>query len=212
MITLYDYQPSGNCYKVRLLLGVLGVEYTTVPLDFHPGRQHKSPEFLRINPLGQIPVLDDGDFRLSDSQAILVYLAARYDPKRLWYPDDAQAMGRITMWLTFADSITATASAARLHDAFFHDYDIDKCRAGARRLFRILDEHLWFAEDDGQPWIASAAHPSIADIACFPYVMLSEEGGIPREDYPAIRRWADRVKSIPAFVAMPGISAAPKPQ
>jgi len=211
VITLYDYQPSGNCYKVRLLLAVLGLEYKTVPIDFHPSRQHKSPEFLRINPLGQIPVLDDDDLRLRDAQAILVYLAARYDPHRQWYPQEPQAMGRIAMWLAFADSITATASAARLHDAFFHDYDIHKCRAGAHRLFRILDEHLWFAEDDGQPWIATIAHPSIADIACFPYVMLSEEGGISREDYPAIRRWTDRVKSIPAFVEMPGISCNVRP-
>jgi glutathione S-transferase len=108
VITLYDYLPSGNCYKVRLLLGVLGVEYATIPIDFHPSRQHKSPEFLRINPLGQIPVLDDGELRLRDAQAILVYLAARYDKRRRWYPEEPEAMGRIGMWLAFADSITAT--------------------------------------------------------------------------------------------------------
>jgi glutathione S-transferase len=212
VIRLYDYQPSGNCYKVRLLLHLLGVKHTITPVDFHPGRQHKSPEFLRLNPLGQVPVLVDGDLTLRDAQAILIYLATKYDAARTWYPDDAAAMGTIAMWLAFADSITATASAARLHDALFFDFDVDKCRAGAHRLFRILDEHLWFAEEDGQPWIATRERPSIADIACFPYVMLSEEGGVSREDYPAIRRWCDRVKRIEGFVGMPGIFAMAEAQ
>ena len=68
----------------------------------------------------------------------------------------------------------------------------------AQALFRILDEHLWFAERAGEDWIVPGAHPTIADIACFPYVILSEEGGVSRQDYPAIRRWTDRFKRIPA--------------
>ena len=207
MITLYDYQPSGNCYKVRLLLHLLDVPYESILIDFHPVRQHKSAAFLKINPLGQIPVLDDAGFVLRDAQAILVYLAAKYDRARTWYPNEADRMGRIHMWLALADEITGTASAARLHDSFFYDFEVEKCRAGAHRLFRILDEHLWFAEQEGQDWIATKAHPTIADIACFPYVMLSDEGGISREDYPAIRRWTDRVRRIPGFVTMPGIFA-----
>ena len=205
MIKLYDYLPSGNCYKLRLLMHILGVEYQSVGIDFHPTKEHKSAAFLRINPLGQIPVLDDADVRLRDAQAILVYLAAKYNSSRQWYPDDPVIMGRVGMWLAFADQITSTASAARLHDGFLHDYNIDKCRAGAHRLFKVLDEHLWFAEQDGQEWIASRSHPTIADLANFPYIMLSDEGGISREDYPAIRRWTDRVKSIPGFITMPGI-------
>lgn len=122
-------------------------------------------------------------------------------------------LGRVSMWLSFADAITSTASAARLHDGMFYDFDIESCRAGAHRLFRVLDEHLWFAEQECQDWICSSEHPTIADLACFPYVMLSEEGGISRLDYPAIRRWCDRVKRIPGFIAMPGIfrGAAAKP-
>ena len=207
MITLYDYSPSGNCYKIRLLMSVLGLDYRVEPVEFYPAAEHKSPAFLRINPLGQLPVIDDGALRLWDAQAILVYLASRYDPPRTWYPDDPASMGIITAWLAFADSITGTASAARLHDVFFYDIDVEKCRADAHRLFRILDERLWLAEQDGMRWIASRAGPTIADIACFPYVMLSDEGGIPREDYPAVRRWTDRIKAIPGFIEMPGIFA-----
>ncbi|MSQ71684.1 MAG: glutathione S-transferase family protein [Betaproteobacteria bacterium] len=208
MIRLYDYQPSGNCYKVRLLLNILDIRYETVLVDFYPGKEHKSAAFLKINPLGQIPVMEDGDLRLRDAQAILVYLARKYDAKRTWYPDEPELMGSIGMWLAFADALTATASAARLHDALFFELDAERCRAGAHRLFRILDEHLWFAEQDARDWIATRTLPTIADIACFPYVMLSEEGGISREDYPAIRRWTDRVKRIPGFIVMSGIFAA----
>lgn len=206
MITLYDYEPSGNCYKLRLLMRVLGVEYETVPVDFYPGREHKSEWFLKLNPLGQLPVVEDDGLVLRDAQAILVYLAAKYDPSGTWYPrHDPGLIGEIGQWLAFADGITATASAARLHDSLFYDFDIDAARAGAHRLFRILDEHLWFGEQEGRDWICGATLPTIADIACFPYVMLSEEGGISRQDYPAIRRWCDRVKRIRGFTVMSGV-------
>jgi len=114
MITLHDYELSGNCYKLRLLMSILGLAWRTVPVDFYPGREHKSERFLELNPLGQVPVLEEDGLVLRDAQAILVYLAARHDPERRWYPTgDPQALGRISMWLAFADSITATASAAR---------------------------------------------------------------------------------------------------
>jgi glutathione S-transferase len=209
MIKLYDFELSGNCYKTRLLMAMLGLKFERVAIDFYPGRAHKSTWFLEINPLGQLPVIDDDGFVLRDAQAILVYLACRYDPSGLWYPrEDARILGRIAEWLAFADALTATASAARLHDGMFYDADIEKCRSGAHALFRVLDEHLWFAEQEGQDWLASQDHPTIADIACFPYVMLSEEGGVSRLPYPAIRRWTDRVKRIPGFALMPGIFGA----
>jgi glutathione S-transferase len=209
MIKLYDYELSGNCYKVRFGLSVLRLPFERIELDFYPGREHKSPWFLGINPLGQLPVIDDGGFILREAQAILVYLCCKYDPGGLWYPrDDAEALGRISMWLGFAENLNATAAAARLHDAMFYEVDIEKCRADAHTLFRVLDEHLWFAEQEGHEWLCSREHPTIADIACFPYVMLSEEGGISRLPYPAIRRWTDRVKRIPHFTLMSGIFGA----
>ena len=109
------------------------------------------------------------------------------------------------MWLSFADSITASASAARLHDGLFYQLDIEAARENAHKLFRVLDEHLWFAEEQEQAWICTDKHPTIADIACFPYIMLSEEGVISRLSYPAICRWTDRFRQIPNFIAMSGI-------
>ena len=85
---LYDYILSGNCYKVRLFLSFLKLEHELIPIDFFPGFEHKQTEFLELNPLGQIPLLMDDGFVLPDAQAILVYLAAKYDSTEAWYPKD----------------------------------------------------------------------------------------------------------------------------
>ncbi|MFZ6649143.1 glutathione S-transferase family protein [Undibacterium sp. TJN25] len=206
MITLYDYELSGNCYKLRLFMNILGLTYKKIGVEFFPGKEHKSDAFLAINPLGQLPALDDDGFVMRDAQAILTYLAARYDSEGRWYPtDDPHALAEVNMWLAFADGITGTASAARLHDLMRYDLNGDQARAGAHALFHILDEQLWFSEREESGWICRGDHPTIADIACFPYVMLSDEGGISLMDYPAIRRWTDRVKRLPGFIVMSGI-------
>lgn len=209
MITLYDYELSGNCYKIRLLLSVLNIDYTSETVEFYPAEQHNSASFRQINPLGTLPVLKDDDLTLIDSAAILVYLASKYGPGTNWYPVDSSVkLAQITQWLAFAESLTSSASQARLAEGFFYQLDADACRDNAHALFRVLDEHLWFAEQQDQLWLVAGDAPSIADIACFPYVMLSEEGSIMRQDYPAIRRWTDRVKRIPGFIVMPGIFPA----
>ena len=209
MIKLYDYVLSVNCYKQRLMMSILDVPYESVPVDFFPGWEHKGAEFKKINPLGHIPVVDDDGYVLRDAHAILVYLAARYDPSRLWYPTgDARLTGETASWMLFAEGTTNTASAARLCVNLDYGFDLEACQAGAHRLFRVLDEHLWFHERQGRDWVCSGAHPTIADIALFPDVMLSEEGGISRMDYGALRRWTDRVRRIPGFEAMPGIFPA----
>lgn len=206
MIKLYDYELSGNCFKVRQMLAWLGIEYERVAVNFHPGREHKSPMFLdQINPLGQIPVIDDEGFLLRDAQAILVYLASRYDSQRRWYPDDPKLRGQIAMWLGTADEITRTASAARLHDALGYDFDIEACRSGARAVFRLLDDHLAERSSNGQRWLV-AAHSTIADLACFPYAALAIEGGISLDEFPALRRWVWDIRHVPGFIGMSGIS------
>lgn len=213
MIRLYDYLLSANCYKQRLLLSMLNVPHQLVPVEFYPGREHESAEFRKINPLCHIPVIDDDGFILRDAHAILIYLACKYDPGRTWYPTgEPRLLGEVTSWLQFAEGTTNTASAARLHVNFGYDFDLKACVAGAHRLFRVLDEHLWFREQEGLGLVASARAPTVADIALFPDVALSEEGGISREDYPALRRWTERVQRLPGFIDMPGVlPVAPLP-
>ena len=206
MIKLYDYVLSVNCYKQRLMLSILDVPHELIDIDFYPGWEHKGAAFKKINPLGHIPVIDDVGYVLWDAHAILVYLAAEYDPAGTWYPvRDPRVLGEVASWLLFAEGTTNTASAARLHVNLGYDFDLEACQAGAHRLFRVLDGHLWFREQEGLDWVASAEAPTIADIALFPDVVLSEEGGISRDDYPALRRWTERVQRLPGFVGMPGI-------
>lgn len=210
MIKLYNYELSAESYAPRLLMSILGLRYEKVPVDFYPGAEHESEAFLEINPFGTLPVLQDGPLRLSDARAILLYLAATYDPARTWFPADPITMATIAKWLAVAADLTRTASAARLHDAMGHALDIERARTDAHALFRIIDEHLADAEMTGEMWLAGG-DPTIADIACFPALALSHEGGIVRDDYPALRRWIERVRRLPGFAGMPGI-LEPGPQ
>ncbi|RZL90542.1 MAG: glutathione S-transferase family protein [Variovorax sp.] len=207
MIKLYNDELSGNCYKLRLFMALIDLPYERIPINFYPGREHKSAAFLKINPFGQLPVIDDGGYVLRDAQAILFYLATRYDPEQRWLPADAQARGRVALWLAVAEDITRSASAARLHDAFAYAFDIEACRSVAHRLFAHIEDHLADGEILGDEWLAGR-RPTIADVACFPYIALAPEGGIPLDRYPALRRWIRRVKALPNFIGMPGIFAA----
>ena len=203
---LYDYVLSGNCYKIRLFLGFLGLDYDKEAVDFYPGRAHKADSFLCINPLGQLPVLDDGDTRIRDAQAILVYLATRYDETGVWWPmNQPRQLAEVAQWLAFADGITGTASAARLHDMLGYDLDIDSARAGAHRLFRVMEDHLSHREFECRGWLAGP-RATIADIACFPYTALAGDGGIDLFLYPAIQRWVRRFTGLPGYQNMPGIN------
>lgn len=207
MLKLYNYELSGNCYKVRLLLSFLKVHFQPVEVNFFPGKEHKSQWFIQtVNPLGQVPAIDDDGFVLWDAQAILVYLASRYDSTQEWYPPSAEIRGKITSWFAVADEITRTASAARLHDAMGYPFDVGQCRAQAYSVFRYIDEHLADSELSGHEWLAGSS-ATIADIACFPYVALAKEGGISLDDFPALRRWVNRLRSLPRFIGMPGIFA-----
>ena len=202
---LYDYVLSGNCYKIRLLLALLNRDYDSVAVDFHPGEAHKHPDFLDINPAGTLPVLIDGDVTLCDSQAILVYLARRYDPSGVWYPvDDGPVTGRVQQWLSFSNRLTETAGQARLAAMLGRPLDLDAARAGARRALRELEAHLTERAFDGGRFLI-ADHATIADIACFPYAALSPDGGIDHDDYPALRRWLIDMRRLPGFIDMPGI-------
>lgn len=201
MITLHDFDLSGSCYKIRLFLNILGQRYERVPVDF-ANREHKSAKYLALNPFGELPVFEDGDLRLRDTQAILVYLATRYDPSRRWYPDDPVSMGRIQQWLSTGGGEVMNASGARLVKCFGATHlDLEALQAGARRVFRIMDDRL-----ATHPFLA-LEHATLGDIACFPYTALAGEGGIDLSAYPRILAWIERMKRLPGFIAMPGIPA-----
>jgi glutathione S-transferase len=203
-LQLYDYELSDGCYKVRLLLSLLGVDYRKVPLDYFPGRAHETAEFRALEPLGTLPVLVDGALVLRDAQAILAYLARRYDASGQWLPADPAAFGRTMMWLGFAGAELAPAALARLHDMLGVPADEAAVQRAARVAFRVMDDHMTLREFDDGAWFADAV-PTIADLALFPAIALSRDAGIEHDAFPALRRWIRRIRRLPGFIAMPGI-------
>lgn len=195
---LYDLELSGNCYKVRLFAALARIPLDIVAVDFLAGA-HKKPPLIDFNPWGEIPILVDGEVVLRDSQAILVYLAAKYAGES-WLPRDAAGLGEVMQWLsTAANEVQNGPASARLVDKFGYALDKADTLQRAARILPLLDAHL-----ARHPWLA-LARPTIADCAVFPYVALAPEGGVSLADYPHIRQWIARVKALPNFLAMPGV-------
>ncbi|HLO63315.1 MAG TPA: glutathione S-transferase [Azonexus sp.] len=195
---LHDLSLSGNCYKVRLLAALAGIPLDIVAVDFLGG-EHKRPPLIDLNPWGELPILEDGDVVLRDSQAILVYLAKRYAGET-WLPGDALGMATVTQWLsTSANEIQNGPGAARLVDKFGYQLDKADTLRRSARILPLIEAHL-----SRHDWLA-LERPTIADCAVFPYVALAPEGGVSLSDFPHIRQWIARIKALPGFVPMPGI-------
>jgi glutathione S-transferase len=198
MLKLYDFTLSGNCYKIRLIMSLLNLEHELVPVDLKSGEQ-KTPAFLQLNPWGQVPVLVDGNFVLRDSQAILVYLAQRYGGES-WLPNHPASMGLVMQWLlTAVHDIQQGFAAARVYHLFGRQLDIETATARAYSVLKVIDPHL-----AQRQWL-ELDQPTIADIACFPYIALAEDGKISLADYPNVLDWIARVKQLPGYVGMPGL-------
>jgi len=195
---LYDLELSGNCYKVRLFAALAQIPLDIEAVDFLGGA-HKRPPLTELNPWGEIPILVDGEVVLRDSQAILVYLAAKYAGEA-WLPRDAAGMAQVMQWLsTAANEVQNGPASARLVDKFGYALDKADTLKRSARILPLLEAHL-----AKQQWLA-LARPTIADCAVFPYVALAPEGGVALADYPNIRQWLERVKALPHFLAMPGV-------
>jgi glutathione S-transferase len=203
-LVLHDYELDDNCYKVRLLLGALGLPYTSVPVDVHPGREQRSCRYLEMNPMGDLPILVDGDTIIHRAEAILAYLAHACDTGQTWLPEPPVPFGQVMMWLAFAAGPLRAASLARLHHMLEVEADAAAVDRASREAFRIMDDHMTKRELDGASWFA-ADGPTIADIALFPAIALSRDFGIDHDEYPALRRWMRRVRAVPGFITMPGI-------
>ena len=198
VIKLYDFELSGSCYKIRLFMNILGVKYEAETVDF-VNKEHKTAKYTALNPFGEIPIFEDGDLRLRDAQAIMVYLAKKYDKSNQWYPDDAASMGQIQQWLSTGGGEVMNAAGARLVKILNYPLDLDKLQIGAHRVFKIMDDHL-----AGRNFL-ELGHPTIGDIACFPYTAMAGEGGIDLSSYKNILAWLERMKSLPGFIPMPGV-------
>ncbi len=199
MIQLYGHELSGNSYKVKLLLSLLTLEFEWKTVDLLVGA-HKQPEFLALNPLGQVPVLVDEQTVLADAQAILVYLARKYGGES-WLPVDPEPMSRVIRWLsTTAGEIRQGPESARLYYLFkATSINLDRANQKAEFILLQLNNHL-----GNQDWL-ELGRPTIADVAVFPYVALAPDGQIDLVPYPHVLNWIERVKQLPHFVGMAGI-------
>lgn len=195
---LYDRIPSGNCHKVRLLLNLLNVEYESIIVDAM-NKQHKSEEYLKMNPRGQFPVLLDGVNTIYDSHAILVYLAAKY-ANQSWYSQDPYEMGLIQEWLSFSSNeIANSLNIARLKYKFNADVDWDLAQKKSILVLKLVDQHL-----KTRDWL-ELDRPTIADLACYPYIALASEGKIDIQPFLNVYRWIQNVQNLPGYIGMDGM-------
>ncbi|WP_296947248.1 glutathione S-transferase family protein [uncultured Massilia sp.] len=193
---------SGHVHRVQLLLGLLDLPYEFVTVDL----ANRTPEFLAKSPFGEIPVLEDGDVVLSDSTAILVYLASKYGDGR-WLPRDPVGAAQVQRWLSNASGkIAYGPAAARLVTVFGAQLDHERAKAIAVRLFDAMERELadrrFLVNDE----------PTLADVAAYSYIAHAPEGGVSLRPYPNIRAWLGNVRALPGFVAMPSTAAGLAPE
>ena len=201
-IQLYTFPLSGHAHRAELMLSLLGLPFERVVVDLTQ-RAHRRPEFLAKNPLGQVPVLEDGEVLLADSNAILVYLALRYDPSRSYLPEQPLAAARVQRWLSLAAGELARGPARlRVAAVFGRDIDPVEPEAVSAQLLTFMQDTL-----SAQPWLTGQTR-TLADVALYTYVAHAPEGGVSLEPYPAVRAWLARVEALPGFVGMQRWAAA----
>jgi len=191
---LYYHPLSGHSHRARLFLSLLGIDADLIEVDLAAGA-HKSPEFLKLNPFGQVPVLDDGGTIVADSNAILVYLAKKQAVEN-WLPENPKEAAAVQRWLSVAaGEIAYGPCAARLVTVFRAPFNAAEVIARAHVILKRID-----AELDGRRWMA-AEHPTIADVALYSYIARAPEGNVDRGAYANVNAWLERVEALPGFVA-----------
>ena len=195
-IRFHSFALSGHCHRVALLLSLLDLPHETIEVNL-PGGEHKQPTFLAKNPFGQVPMIEDGDRAISDSLAILVYLAAEYG-KGDWTPANALEAAEQQRWFSqAAGPLAFGAAAARAHILFKAPLDLALAQTRAHGQLSVMNTHL--ATQD----FLVGNRVSLADIAHYAYIARAPEGGVALDDYANVLRWLARIESQPRFVPMP---------
>ena len=189
---VYVWKQSGNSYKLRVLLALLGVEYEEVMVNFR-AHEHKSDEYRKINPRGQVPAIVDGDTVLWDSAACLVYIARTFGGEQ-WLPSAPAAMAEVMNWVALSgNEMQFGLQYARrgLMRGICSAGTHEQMQANGRVALDVLEARL-----GSNDWLA-LGQPTIADIACFPYAETAPQGGIALDPYPGIVAWLARCKALP---------------
>ena len=195
---LHSAPKSGNSYKVRLLLGLLGIECEIVDYDTRGGETH-APRFLEsVNPDGKVPVLQlvDGTM-LPESGAILLYLAEGTP----YLPDEKVGRAQVLRWMFFEQySLLPYLARPRLWRMWDVEMtaqrraDLERLLEQGYRALGVMERHL-----DNREFFVGA-RPTVADVALYVYPRVCHEGGYDIEDFPAVRAWLGRIEALPGYV------------
>jgi glutathione S-transferase len=192
---LYHYPLSGHSHRVRLFLSLVGVEAELIEVDLKSG-EHKRAEFLVMNIFGQVPVLADEGVIVSDSNAILVYLARKLG-RNDWLPDEAQGAAAVQRWLSVAAGELAFGpAAARLVTLFGASRNVEEVLGRAHALLAVVEAHL-----STRDWLA-VERPTIADVALYSYIAYAPEGNVDLSIYANLKAWLQRVEALPGFLPL----------
>jgi glutathione S-transferase len=190
---LYYHPRSGHSHRALAFLKILKVDAELVIVDLKAG-EAQSAEFRKLNSFAQIPVLVDGDVVVPDSNAILIYLAKKFD-RDDWLPEDPAGSAAVQRWLSVAaGELYRGPAMARMVTVWGEDHDAARAIEQAHAFLSLLDTEL-----SGRDWLA-ASHPTIADIALYAYVALAPEGGVDTTRYLHVQRWLKRVDARPDFL------------
>jgi len=193
-LTLHGAPLSGHTHRVVLLLRMLKLPYRFVEAD---APVCNTPELPANNPLDHVPVLQDGPLLLSDSNAILVYLARRYDAGGTWLPNDPVGEANVQRFLSLAAGELANGPAtARAIALWCMPGDADRANAITTWLLHYLDTHL------ATHHFLAAERPTIADLACYSYVAHVPDARISLAPYKKVRGWLARIEALEGFVPM----------
>jgi glutathione S-transferase len=194
-IKFYRFEVSGHCHRAQLMMSLLDLPYEIIELNRDGSNQ--PADFLEISPFGQVPVIDDNGFKLSDSNAILVYLVKKYNDGHAWLPEDPENAARTQRWLSIAAGELASGPAvARFSKVFNVEIDYATAKKKSELLLKVINNT--FNQHD----FLIGNEITIADIACYTYVAHAPEGGISLDPYPEIKKWLAKIESLPRFVAM----------
>jgi glutathione S-transferase len=189
---LYDYAASGNCYKARLLLALLGRDYERVPVDIFAG-DTLTDGFAALNPARETPVLElEGGTTVTQSGAIL-WLLAEGTP---WLPPAPVERAQVVQWLCFEQERVMNGIGGarfRLITGRAPEVVPGKLELGSSAL-AMLEAHL-----AGRDWLVGG-RGTIADLANFAYAHVAEEAGLALSEHPAVCTWLDRIRALPGFV------------
>ena len=190
---LYHHPLSGHAHRAHLFLSLIAADFELIEVDLAKGA-HKAPEYLKLNRLGQVPVLDDDGTIVADSNAILVYLAKKYR-KTDWLPETPEGAAAVQRWLSVAaGQIAYGPAAARVANLFGRTIDTEEVLGRAHGVLKVID-----AELANRAWIA-AANPTIADVALYSYIARAGEGNVDLSAYANVNAWLARVEALPGFV------------